>query len=103
MPLTINIYMCNLHVLDYICSTSVLSKVWCCIVSKPEAVRRIVERDRKTEEEAVRRIESQPSNAEVVARSNVVFCAQWSEAFSLRQAQKAWRRVMDQIDRDQVA
>lgn len=78
-------------------------EVWCCIVSRSEAVRRIVERDRKTEEEAVRRIESQPSNAEVVARSNVVFCAEWSEAFSLRQAQKAWRRLMDQIDRDQVA
>ena len=72
-------------------------------MSRSEAVRRIVERDRKTEEEAVWRIESQPSNAEVVARSNVVFCAEWSEAFSLRQAQKAWRRLMDQIDRDQVA
>ena len=78
-------------------------QVWCCIVSRSEAVRRIVERDRKTEEEAMRRIESQPSNAEVVAKSNVVFCAEWSEAFSLRQAQKAWRRLMDQIDRDQVA
>ena len=77
-------------------------KVWCCIVSKPVAVQRIVERDGKTEEEAVRRIESQPSNADVVARSNVVFCAEWSEAFSLRQAQKAWRRVMELIDRDQV-
>ena len=88
-----------------ISSTSfpILSKVWCCIVSKPEAVRRIVERDRKTEEEAARRIESQLSNAEVVARSNVVLCAEWSEAFSLRQVQKAWRRITDQIDRDQVA
>lgn len=44
-----------------------------------------MKRDNLTEEQAKHRIESQPTNEEMVAESTVVFSTQWSYEFSQQQ------------------
>merc|ERR1712029_1112058 len=70
-----------------------VNQVWVSIVDRKEAVRRIVERDGKTEEEAVKRLESQMSNQEFVDSANVVFCSKWEKQFTQAQVKKAWDHV----------
>lgn len=72
-------------------------EVWSMIIPPEEAVRRIVERNGLSEEEARRRIASQPSNSEMVSRSHVVFSSQWDSDFTLKQAEKAWKILMDDL------
>ena len=69
-------------------------QVWVCLVDRPEAVRRIMERDGKTEEEANKRLQSQLSNAEFVRKANVVFCSKWDKEFTASQVDKAWTTLM---------
>ena len=68
-------------------------QVWVSIVDRHEAVKRIMERDGKTEEEATKRLQSQISNQEFVSAANVVFCSKWSEEFTQSQVKKAWDRL----------
>lgn len=65
-------------------------QVWVCIVKREEAVRRIVERDGKTQEEAERRLDSQMSTTERIERANLVFCTQWSGEYTQKQVERAW-------------
>lgn len=73
-------------------------QVWVCIIKRQEAIQRIVERDGKSQEEAERRIDSQMSNADRVARANVVFCTQWSGDYTQQQVEKAWATLNNYID-----
>ena len=50
-----------------------------------QAIRRIVERDGKTEEEAKRRIDSQISNKERLEPANVVLSTLWAPEVTQRQ------------------
>uniref|UniRef100_A0A1I8P5V1 Bifunctional coenzyme A synthase n=1 Tax=Stomoxys calcitrans TaxID=35570 RepID=A0A1I8P5V1_STOCA len=72
-------------------------EVWSMIISPEEAVRRVVERNNISEEDAKRRLASQPSNSEIVAKSHVVFSSQWDTNFTLTQAEKAWQMLMGEI------
>ncbi|XP_068247201.1 bifunctional coenzyme A synthase [Palaemon carinicauda] len=72
-------------------------QVWVCIIKRDEAVRRIVERDGKRNEEAERRIDSQISNEERVSRANVVFCTQWAGEYTQKQCEKAWKILNEMI------
>jgi len=71
-----------------------VNQVWVSIVDREEAVKRIVERDRKTEDEAVKRLQSQISNQEFVNAANVVFCSKWEKEFTQAQVKKAWDHLI---------
>lgn len=50
-----------------------------------QAIRRLVNRDNLTEEQAKQRVDAQPKNEVMVKESNVVFSTQWSYEFSQQQ------------------
>lgn len=52
---------------------------------KKQAIRRLINRDNLTEEQAKQRIDAQPSNEIMVEESTVVFSTQWSYEFSRQQ------------------
>lgn len=72
-----------------------------CIVKREEAVRRIVERDGKTQEEAERRLDSQMSTVERIKRANVVFCTQWSGEYTQKQVERAWAALSARLAEDE--
>ncbi|XP_047486498.1 bifunctional coenzyme A synthase-like [Penaeus chinensis] len=72
-------------------------QVWVCIIKREEAIKRIVERDARTQEEAERRIDSQLSNKERVSRANVVFCTQWAEEYTQGQVERAWKDLQTML------
>jgi len=72
-------------------------EVWVCTVPREEAVRRIVERDGKTEEEAGNRLDSQLSNAARVARAQTVLCTLWEAEVTQRQVEVAVSRLQGEL------
>ena len=78
---------------SYFSWTFQVNQVWVSIVDRDEAIKRIMERDGKTEEEATKRLQSQISNQEFVSAANVVFCSKWSKEFTQSQVKKAWDRL----------
>lgn len=50
-----------------------------------QAIRRLVNRDNLTEEQAKQRVDAQPKNETMIKESNVVFSTQWSYEFSQQQ------------------
>lgn len=72
-------------------------EVWSMIVPPAEAIKRVVERNGLTEEEAKRRLASQLTNEEMVAKSHVIFSSLWDSDFTLKQAEKAWHMLMEEL------
>ncbi|XP_055604599.1 bifunctional coenzyme A synthase [Uranotaenia lowii] len=72
-------------------------EVWSCIIPKEEAIKRLVERNGLSQEEAEKRIQTQASNSELVRSSDVVFCTAWSYEYSQQQAEKAWRMLEKEL------
>jgi len=72
-------------------------EVWVCVVPRQEAVKRIVERDGKTEEEAERRISSQLSNQDRVKKANTVLCTLWDPKHTQGQVERAVHRLNDEL------
>ncbi|XP_042210072.1 bifunctional coenzyme A synthase-like [Homarus americanus] len=75
-------------------------QVWVCIITQEEAVTRIVERDGKSQKEAQRRINSQLSNRDRVARANIVFCTQWDGEYTQQQVEKAWATLRNYTEEE---
>nr|CAG4637116.1 EOG090X0864 [Ceriodaphnia reticulata] len=69
--------------------------VWVSIIPKEEAISRIVQRDRITTEQATKRVESQLSNSDRVAKANVVICSIWEPSVTASQVLKAWQYVQE--------
>jgi len=72
-------------------------EVWVCVVPRQEAVKRIVERDGKTEIEADRRISSQLSNQDRVKKANTVLCTLWDPAHTQGQVERAVNRLHKEL------
>ncbi len=72
-------------------------QVWACIISPEVAVKRIVERDGRTAQEAEARLKSQMPNEEVVAKSNVIFCSQWEVDYTKKQVAVAWKELQNDM------
>lgn len=64
-----------------------------------QAIRRLINRDSLTEEQAKQRIEAQPCNDAMVKESTVVFSTQWSYEFSRQQAEKAWKGLQEHLSK----
>ncbi|XP_055840806.1 bifunctional coenzyme A synthase [Episyrphus balteatus] len=72
-------------------------EVWSMLVSPDEAIRRVVERNGLSEEEARKRIANQIDNQIVVEKSNVVFSSEWSPDYTQKQAEKAWTMITTEL------
>ncbi|KAL2078472.1 hypothetical protein ACEWY4_026157 [Coilia grayii] len=77
---------------------TLVHEVWVATIPEEEAVRRIVERDGVTEEDAVRRLQSQWPTAKQIQHANVVLCTLWEPDHTQKQVQKAWNLLLQRID-----
>ena len=67
-----------------------VNQVWVSIVDTETAVERIMDRDRKSEDDARKRLTSQWSNQKYVNEANIVFCSKWEVSYTRKQVDKAW-------------
>ncbi|XP_053971674.1 bifunctional coenzyme A synthase [Hylaeus volcanicus] len=74
---------------QYVCH-----EIWTCIVPQEEAIKRVIDRNGLTPDDAKARIQVQPSNVEQVNEANVVICSLWSHDITQMQVQKAWNELM---------
>ena len=72
-------------------------EVWVCVVPRHEAVRRIVARDGKTEQEAERRLDSQLGSGARVGAASTVICTLWEEDITQAQVTRAVERVNTEL------
>ncbi|XP_053687398.1 bifunctional coenzyme A synthase [Sabethes cyaneus] len=72
-------------------------EIWSCFIPREEAVKRLIDRNGLSEEEALKRIGAQISNSELVKHSDIVFCTAWSYEYSQQQAEKAWALLMGEL------
>ncbi|XP_072535078.1 bifunctional coenzyme A synthase [Salminus brasiliensis] len=77
--------------------TDMVHEVWVAIIPEEEAVRRIVARDGVSREDAVKRLQSQWSNAKMVEQANVVLCTLWEPDITQKQVVKAWNCLQERI------
>jgi len=66
-----------------------------------QAIKRIMNRNKLSEEAAKLRIEIQPSNTEQVKEANVVICTLWSHEITLEQVEKAWKELTAALAKEQ--
>ncbi|XP_053387502.1 bifunctional coenzyme A synthase-like isoform X2 [Mercenaria mercenaria] len=72
-------------------------EVWTTIVPQDEAVKRMIERNNLTEEQARQRLNSQITNLERVEKSNVILCTLWEYDYTQQQVEHAWRLLLERI------
>lgn len=77
--------------------TDMVHEVWVAIIPEDEAMRRIVQRDGVSQEDALRRLQSQWSNSQLVELANVVLCTLWEPDVTQRQVEKAWNLLQIRI------
>ena len=73
--------------------TDRLHQVWVTMIPEDVAVKRVMERNSLTENEAKQRINSQMTNKERVSHANVVFSTLWDREFTRAQVQRAWNML----------
>uniref|UniRef100_A0A6Q2WZ40 Bifunctional coenzyme A synthase n=1 Tax=Esox lucius TaxID=8010 RepID=A0A6Q2WZ40_ESOLU len=83
--------------------TDIVHEVWVAVIPEEEAVSRIMARDGISQEDAVRRLQSQWCNARQVEQANVVLCTLWEPEITQRQVWKAWellqKRIQQRLER----
>ncbi|EFA07751.2 bifunctional coenzyme A synthase [Tribolium castaneum] len=72
-------------------------EVWSTLVPRSEAIKRLMARNKLTEEQAIARINSQPSNKAYVQEAHVVLCPLWDVEFTGMQVKKAWDLLQDRL------
>ncbi|XP_027027399.1 bifunctional coenzyme A synthase [Tachysurus fulvidraco] len=80
--------------------TDMVHEVWVAVIPEEEAMRRIVQRDGVSQEDALRRLQSQWSNIQLVERANVVLCTLWEPDVTQRQVEKAWNLLQVRIQQE---
>lgn len=63
----------------------------------PEALRRVVERDNLTEEQAESRIKLQTGNKTRIDNSNILFCSLWEYEETRAQVDRAVKDLLQRI------
>lgn len=81
--------------------TDMVHEIWVTIIPEEEAVQRITERDGVTTDEALRRLQSQWSNAKRVEHANVVLSTLWESDVTQKQVLKAWNLLQKRIQQRQ--
>uniref|UniRef100_A0A1B6JTY9 Bifunctional coenzyme A synthase n=1 Tax=Homalodisca liturata TaxID=320908 RepID=A0A1B6JTY9_9HEMI len=77
--------------------TEACHEVWVSIVPPTEAIKRVMERNGISEDEAKARLDSQPTNTEYVEQANIVFCSLWQKEFTHKQVDKAWTNLKERL------
>lgn len=72
-------------------------EVWVTVIPEEEAVSRITERDGVSKEDALRRLQSQWSNAKQVQYANVALSTLWEPEVTQKQVLKAWNLLQKRI------
>ncbi|KRX93086.1 Bifunctional coenzyme A synthase, partial [Trichinella pseudospiralis] len=75
-----------------------VDEVWASFIPTDETMKRLVERNKLTEEDARRRLNAQLSNDEIIKNAHVVFCSLWHYDCTRMQVAKAWRDLWQRID-----
>ncbi|KAL7305220.1 hypothetical protein TKK_0002605 [Trichogramma kaykai] len=78
---------------------NICHEIWTCIIPKKEAIKRLMDRNKLSEEEAEKRILVQPSNVEQVHNAHVILSTLWSHEFTESQVQKGWSEIMKDLSR----
>ena len=74
-------------------------EIWGAFIDREEAVKRIVERDGKTEDQANARLNNQMTNKELISRCNSVFYSLWDYEITRKQIDKAWKRLQIKMNK----
>ncbi|XP_011494595.1 PREDICTED: bifunctional coenzyme A synthase-like [Ceratosolen solmsi marchali] len=74
-------------------------EIWTCIIPQEEAIKRLMERNKLSTEEAKKRILVQPSNIEQIHNAHVVVSTLWSHEISQQQIQKAWNEIKKDLEK----
>ncbi|KAF1769359.1 hypothetical protein GCK72_001176 [Caenorhabditis remanei] len=74
-----------------------ISEIWTIFVPASEAIRRIIQRNEITEEEAQKKLSSEMPNKERIERSHVALCTLWNEKETRNQVDKAVRGLMKRL------
>lgn len=75
----------------------VVDEVWVSIIPPAEAVRRVVDRNGLSAEQAAKRLESQLTNEDRVAKADVVLSSLWEPEVTQKQCEKAWTLLMERM------
>lgn len=67
-----------------------IHQIWVTFVPEGEAIKRMIERNGLTADEAKKRVTAQMSNKERLTHANVIFCTLWDRTFTHQQVLKAW-------------
>ncbi|XP_068610683.1 bifunctional coenzyme A synthase [Brachionichthys hirsutus] len=81
--------------------TDLVHEVWVAIIPEEEAVLRITRRDGVAAEDAVKRLQSQWSNAKLLEHANVALSTLWEPEVTEKQVLKAWTRLQTRIQQRQ--
>ncbi|CAB3220678.1 unnamed protein product [Arctia plantaginis] len=72
-------------------------QLWTVFIPRDEAIKRIQERNKLSEEEARQRVDAQPSNMEQIALANIVFSPYWSYDYTQKQIDRAWDQLQEYL------
>ncbi|XP_076439746.1 bifunctional coenzyme A synthase-like [Babylonia areolata] len=72
-------------------------EVWTTFVPREEAIQRQIRRNQLTEEQAALRVDSQLSNKDRLARSNVAVSPLWEFDYTRKQIQNAWHLLQQRL------
>ncbi|KAM6963867.1 bifunctional coenzyme A synthase isoform 1-T1 [Tautogolabrus adspersus] len=81
--------------------TDMVHEIWVTVIPEEEAVLRITERDGVNTDDALRRLQSQWSNAKQVEHANVVLSTLWEPEVTQKQVLKAWNLLQKRIQQRQ--
>ncbi|KAJ1360250.1 hypothetical protein KIN20_019177 [Parelaphostrongylus tenuis] len=76
---------------------SYVNELWTVFVPQEEMIRRVMERDGLTKNEAEDRLKSQLTNKERIAHSHVVFCSLWAYEETSSQVERALRELRTRL------
>ncbi|CAF4035536.1 unnamed protein product [Rotaria sp. Silwood2] len=77
--------------------TVAVNEIWIASIPPKEAIRRVVERDHLSPDEAKRRLSTQMSNQQRFPYANVLFCTYWAESVTQKQVEHAWHLLLERI------
>lgn len=74
-----------------------VNQVWVTFIPESEAIKRLYERNKLSQDEARKRITLQISNADRIKHANVIFSTLWEREFTQQQVMKAWKMLSERF------
>ena len=77
--------------------TKSVNQVWVTFIPESEAIKRLYERNKLSEDEARKRISVQMSNVDRIKHANVLFSTLWEREFTKLQVMRAWKMLSERF------